>query len=125
MITIVVSFVMPSRLLYHMEYKSTSKRCGKLSAEGFARGDAVVIRGVLDGKAVAYELGARIARALSPGLYPGTAAPAVGTEECDRHAPKMLAVVAVRFVREWKEEARRELERQAEEAEKTEEATDE
>ena len=37
----------------------------------------------------------------------------------------LLAVVAVRFVREWKEEARRELERQAEEAEKTEEATDE
>ena len=30
----------------------------------------------------------------------------------------LLAVVAVRFVREWKEEARRELERQAEEAEK-------
>ena len=39
--------------------------------------------------------------------------------------PLLLAVVAVRFVREWKEEARRELERQAEEAEKTEEATDE
>ena len=37
----------------------------------------------------------------------------------------LLAVVAVRFVREWKEEAQRELERQAEEAEKTEEATDE
>ena len=37
----------------------------------------------------------------------------------------LLAVVAVRFVREWKEEARRELERQTEEAEKTEEATDE
>ena len=34
----------------------------------------------------------------------------------------LLAVVAVRFVREWKEEAQRELERQAEEAEKTEEA---
>lgn len=30
----------------------------------------------------------------------------------------LLAVVAVRFVREWKEEAQRELERQAEEAEK-------
>lgn len=72
-----------------MEHKSTSKRYGKLSAEGFARGDAVVIRGVLDGKAVAYELGARIARALSPGLHPGTAAPAVGTEECDRHALQM------------------------------------
>ena len=37
----------------------------------------------------------------------------------------LLAVVSVRFVREWKEEAQRELERQAEEAEKTEEATDE
>ena len=72
-ITIAVNCVMPSRLLYHMEHKSTSKRYGKLSAEGFARGDAVVIRGVLDGKAVAYELGARIARALSPGLHPGTA----------------------------------------------------
>ena len=35
----------------------------------------------------------------------------------------LLAVVAVRFVREWKEEAQRELERQAEAAEKTEEAT--
>ena len=34
-------------------------------------------------------------------------------------------LVAVRFVGEWKEEAQRELELKAEEAEKTEEATDE
>ena len=55
--------------------------------------------------------------------YPQLAASGEWTGE--RIGAALLAVVAVRFVREWKEEARRELERQAEEAEKTEEATDE